>query len=108
GGWRHFTMSGIRTVEVDEPVTHVSYFEADAYTRWAGARLPTEAEWEVASETLPIEGTFVDSERFHPAPAPPSPPTAVGGLSDPETNPLQMFGDVWQWTRSQYLPYPGY
>ena len=100
--WRHFTLSGIRSVDDAEPVTHVSYFEADAYARWAGARLPTEAEWEVASAGLPIEGTFVDSERFHPAPA--GPPTSVGGINGPS----QMFGDVWQWTRSQYLPYPGY
>jgi formylglycine-generating enzyme required for sulfatase activity len=64
--------------------------------------LPTEAEWEVASENLPIEGTFVDSERFHPAPA--GPPTSMTGIKAP----AQMLGDVWQWTRSQYLPYPGY
>jgi ergothioneine biosynthesis protein EgtB len=109
GGWRHFTLSGIREVDDAEPVTHVSYFEADAYARWAGARLATEAEWEVASENLPIEGTFVDSERFHPAPAQPSPPTAVDGLSDQRgESPTQMLGDVWQWTRSQYLSYPGY
>jgi ergothioneine biosynthesis protein EgtB len=104
GDWHHFTLAGIRHVDDHEPVTHVSYFEADAYARWAGARLPTEAEWEVASADLPIEGTFVDSERFHPAPESAGPPTSVGRLIVPS----QMFGDVWQWTRSQYLPYPGY
>ena len=79
-----------------EPVTHLSYFEADAYANWDGARLPTEFEWERASAGLPLDGNFVDTERFHPAPAP-----AGDGL-------LQMFGDVWEWTRSAYLPYPGY
>ncbi len=99
GTWWNFTLSGFRPVNEAEPVTHVSYFEADAYANWDGARLPTEFEWERASAGLPIEGNFVDQHRFHPAPAP------AGGESDELR---QMFGDVWEWTRSSYSPYPGY
>ena len=99
GRWLNHTLSGLRPVDDSEPVCHVSYFEADAYARWAGARLPGEFEWEVASESLPIEGNFVESESFHPA-----------HLSDgAQSSTLsQMFGDVWEWTRSAYLPYPGF
>ena len=91
-----FTLHGMKKVDPDEPVCHVSYFEADAYARWAGARLPTEQEWEVAARTVPIEGNFVDDERLHPVP---------GAAGD---SLAKMFGDVWEWTRSQYSPYPGY
>ncbi|HEX7516331.1 MAG TPA: ergothioneine biosynthesis protein EgtB [Chthoniobacterales bacterium] len=99
GAWWNFTLSGFRLLNESEPVTHVSYFEADAYANWDGARLPTEFEWEHAASELPIEGNFVDAQRFHPAPA-----LSTNG----ENALLQMFGDVWQWTRSAYLPYPGY
>ena len=95
-GWQVFTLGGLRDVDPDEPVCHVSYFEADAFARWAGARLPTEAEWETAAADLPVEGNFVDDARFHPAPE-----TVGGGLR-------QMYGDVWEWTSSSYSPYPGY
>jgi ergothioneine biosynthesis protein EgtB len=99
GAWWNFTLSGFRPVDESEPVTHVSYFEADAYANWDGARLPTEFEWEHAAAGVPIEGNFVDAQRFHPAPA----------AGAPSENTLrQMFGDVWEWTRSAYLPYPGY
>jgi ergothioneine biosynthesis protein EgtB len=99
GTWWNFTLSGFRPVNESEPVTHVSYFEADAYANWDGARLPTEFEWEHAASDLPIEGNFVDAQHFHPVPA-----VSANG----ENALLQMFGDVWEWTRSAYLPYPGY
>ena len=100
-GWVHFTLSGMQPVDPAEPVCHLSYFEADAYARWAGARLPTEAEWEAASEGLPMTGNLVEDERFHPVPANPAPAPAADA-------PRQMFGDVWEWTSSQYTAYPGY
>jgi ergothioneine biosynthesis protein EgtB len=97
GEWYVQTLAGLRKVNPAEPVNHLSYFEADAYARWAGARLPTEAEWEVASRSVPsMDGNFVDSGRFHPAPAPDQPRLP------------QMFGDLWEWTQSSYSPYPGF
>jgi len=99
GAWWNFTLSGFRPVDESEPVTHVSYFEADAYANWDGARLPTEFEWERVASGLPMEGNFVDTQRFHPGPL--RAETADDSLA-------QMFGDVWEWTRSAYLPYPGY
>ncbi len=93
-GWHTMTLSGRRPVEPSEPVVHVSYFEADAFARWAGRRLPTEAEWERAAADLPVDGNFLDAGRLHAAPAP-----ALDGLR-------QMFGDVWEWTSSAFAPYP--
>ena len=98
GTWWNFTLSGMRPVDETEPVTHVSHFEADAFANWKGARLPTEFEWERAAAGLPIDGNFVEAERYQPAP--------VAAQADAKLS--QMFGDVWQWTRSAYLPYPGY
>ncbi len=95
-GWWAMTLSGFRPVDENEPVCHVSYFEADAYARWRGKRLPTEAEWETASAGLPLEGNFYGQGLLHPAPA-----LSSSGLE-------QMFGDVWEWTQSQYLAYPGF
>jgi ergothioneine biosynthesis protein EgtB len=99
GGWWQFTLSGFRPVNESEPVTHVSYFEADAYANWAGARLPTEFEWERAAFGCPIEGNFVEKENFHPR---------TMFVSERDGQLHQMFGDVWEWTRSAYSPYPGY
>jgi ergothioneine biosynthesis protein EgtB len=96
GTWQMMTLSGMRPVDPDEPVCHVSYYEADAYAQWAGARLPTEAEWEVAAEECPMEGNFVESGAWHPRP----------GTGDGTAGPRQMFGDVWEWTASPYIPYP--
>ncbi len=99
GQWWNFTLSGFRPVDEAEPVTHVSYFEADAYANWAGARLPTEFEWEHAAAAPATDSHFVEAGAFHPQPA--SAPSAPQSL-------VQMFGDVWEWTRSSYSPYPGY
>ena len=98
GRWWVMTLSGMRELAYDEPVCHVSFYEADAYARWAGARLPRETEWEVAAAAAPMEGNFVESQRFHPMPLGP-------GTQD---GPRQMFGDVWEWTMSPYTAYPGY
>ena len=105
GAWWNFTLSGLRPVDQSEPVTHVSYFEADAYANWAGARLPTEFEWERAALSCPIEGNFVETELFQPVPV----GSAVLADKPGKDQRLhQMFGDVWEWTRSAYSPYPGY
>jgi len=102
-GWAEFTLAGRRELAPAEPVSHLSYIEADAFARWAGARLPTEAEWEVACAALPRSGNFVDSGRLHPAPAPLKVQTSTTSQS------LQQgFGDLWEWTSSAYSPYPGY
>ena len=103
-GWRIMTLAGMRDLVASEPVCHVSFYEADAYARWAGARLPTEAEWElVAAEAGATVGggNFLETERFHTAPASPAPRTS-------RAFPEQLFGDVWEWTQSPYIPYPGY
>jgi len=99
GNWSIFTLTGLRKLDKNEPVCHVSYFEADAFARWAGARLPTEFEWEVAAADLPYAGNFVDQGSFHPRPL-----DVIAGVQAP----AQMFGDVWEWTSSSYSPYPGY
>lgn len=94
--WFQFTCSGMREVQESEPVCHVSYYEADAFARWAGARLPTEPEWEMVAAQAQVQGNLLEEGRFHPA-------AAQGGSA-----PLQLFGDVWEWTASAYLPYPGF
>ena len=97
GGARQFTLHGMRPFDAHAPACHVSLFEADAYARWAGARLPTEAEWEVAAATVPVEGRFSEDGALHPSPA------------RRDRAPLaQLFGDVWEWTQSAYAPYPGF
>jgi ergothioneine biosynthesis protein EgtB len=107
GTWHSFTLAGIRTIDPTEPVCHVSFYEADAFARWSGKRLPTEFEWELASENVPVEGNFLDSSRCHPV------GLASGGrqpaehaISSPRLH--QLFGDVWEWTASPYVGYPGY
>jgi ergothioneine biosynthesis protein EgtB len=97
GRWLTMTLAGLVELRPDEPVTHVSFYEADAFARWSGARLATEVEWEVVALDRPIEGNFMESGRYHPTPS-----------ATEEAGPSQMFGDVWEWTRSPYSPYPGY
>jgi ergothioneine biosynthesis protein EgtB len=95
GEWREMTLAGPRPLADAEPVAHVSYYEADAFARWAGARLPSEQEWERAAADLPIAGNLLDRGRLHPQRA-----------GDGEL--VQMFGDLWEWTASAYAAYPGY
>ncbi|MBL8472208.1 MAG: ergothioneine biosynthesis protein EgtB [Rhodocyclaceae bacterium] len=95
GCWRVFTLHGEIELDAAAPVCHLSFYEAAAYAEWANARLPTEFEWEAAAATLAPQGRFADSAWLHPAAAP------GGGLQ-------QMYGDVWEWTRSSYDPYPGF
>ena len=96
GGYMQMSLLGFRPVEPAAPVTHVSYFEADAFARWAGCRLPSEFEWEYASLSQPVAGRDLSADHLRPLPA-----AAETGLT-------QMFGDVWEWTASAYLPYPGF
>jgi ergothioneine biosynthesis protein EgtB len=95
--WFIFTLHGMAPVERNTPACHLSFFEADAIARWAAARLPTEAEWECAAEGLPLQGNFLESRALHPL---------ALGESPPQATPAKMFGDVWEWTRSDYAPYP--
>ena len=99
-----FTLTGLRDLDPGSPVCHLSYYEADAFARWAGARLPSETEWELAANDAPLGGNFVENRRWQPetpASAGPAGTAAAGAL-------LQMFGDVWEWTQSAYAPYPGF
>ena len=98
GNWFEFTLNGLVPLNPQSPVTHISYYEADAYANWADARLPSEFEWEHAAHSLKISGNFIESQLLHPAPLK---STGFSKLS-------QMFGDVWEWTRSPYTPYPGF
>lgn len=96
-GWREFTLHGERPLRPEEPVVHVSFYEAEAFARWAGARLPTEFEWEAAATERGDQapGVLLESGPLHPTPA------RHGGIG-------QLIGDAWEWTRSDYAPYPGY
>ncbi len=95
GSWLHFVEDGMKRVEPSAPVCHMSYYEADAYARWSGARLPTEEEWEVTAARYPSRGTLLEDDVFHPRPA------KGDGFQ-------QAFGDVWEWTASPYVAYPGF
>ncbi len=99
-----FTLSGLVELDPHAPACHLSCYEADAFARWAQARLPTEFEWELASEGLPLSGNFVESRNWHPVTA--AHPAPTSQADTPSL--LQMFGDVWEWTQSAYAPYPGY
>jgi ergothioneine biosynthesis protein EgtB len=107
-GWKHpiywaasrdaeFSLTGLRALNPHAPVCHLSYYEADAFARWAGARLPSETEWELAANEASLSGNFVENRRWHPQAA---------ALTEPALQ--QMFGDVWEWTQSAYSPYPGF
>ena len=98
GQWQTFSLFGMETPDPAAPVCHVSYFEADAYARWAGARLPFETEWEAAASRVDADGNFVEEGALRPLPA----QAGAAGCTQ------QMFGDVWEWTHSAYSPYPGY
>ncbi|MFZ0391115.1 MAG: ergothioneine biosynthesis protein EgtB [Calditrichia bacterium] len=104
GQWQEMTLGGWRPLKMEAPVCHISYYEAAAYANWAGHRLPTEAEWEIAarkSGVTPAAGNFRDDGFLHPQPA-------DREKAPPEKDLLQMAGDVWEWTGSAYLPYPNY
>jgi ergothioneine biosynthesis protein EgtB len=91
-----FTLGGVQALESHAPVTHVSFYEADAFARWAQARLPSEAEWEVSAASATLQGNFYEASALHPRPS-----TQREGIA-------QLFGDVWEWTASPYVGYPGY
>ena len=95
---REYTLGGWRAIDADAPVCHISWYEADAFARWAGARLPTEFEWEALASGVPAEGHFAEDGFLQP----------YASVGNQEGQPRQLFGDVWEWTRSSYSPYPGY
>jgi ergothioneine biosynthesis protein EgtB len=97
-GWRTFTLAGMRAFDPAEPVAHVSFYEADAFARWSNARLPREDEWELVAGPLAVAGNFAESGALHPR------ATEDAGSGEPAA----MFGDVWEWTQSPYVAYPGY
>ena len=99
--WREFTLDGLREINPAAPVCHLSYFEADAFARWSGARLPSEAEWEQVASARETTGNLLPLDAAALAQAPLAPLPGRDGAS-------QWFGDVWEWTASPYVPYPGF
>ncbi|MEZ5558573.1 MAG: ergothioneine biosynthesis protein EgtB [Pseudomonadales bacterium] len=97
GAWYEYRLDGLQPLDPGAPVSHVSFFEADAYARWRGCRLPTEQEWEHAASATTVTGNFADAGVLHPLAA-----VATGPA------PRQLFGDLWEWTASPYVAYPGY
>jgi ergothioneine biosynthesis protein EgtB len=97
GAYQHFTLHGMKPLCLDAPVTHVSYYEADAFARWSGARLPLEGEWEQAAAAQPVAGNLLERWELAPLPA-----------IDRGDSESQLFGDLWEWTSSAYLAYPGF
>lgn len=98
GQWFNYTLGGMMPVDLALPVCHINYFEASAFASWMGKRLPTEMEWEIAASQAALVGNFLNRQVLHPRPAP---------VNDGR-HPIQFFGDVWEWTQSAYLPYPGF
>lgn len=96
GDWQKYDLGGLARIDPHAPVCHVSHFEADAYARWAGARLPTEEEWESVAESYPVDGQFVEGGALRPSAA------------KPGSSVRQLFGETWQWTSSAYGAYPGF
>jgi ergothioneine biosynthesis protein EgtB len=96
--WHTLTLGGPAQVRMDEPVCHVSFYEADAFARWSGARLPREIEWEIFGARAPLDGNVLETGLLHPRPA----------MAEGAESPAQLFGDVWEWTSSPYAPYPRY
>lgn len=96
--WEIFTLAGLKSLDLTEPVSHVSFYEADAFSRWKGKRLPTEAEWEHASEGMALRGNLMEQGQYHPM---------SSGEEKSKSTLTKMFGDVWEWTSSAYLSYPG-
>jgi len=97
GEWLQLTLGGLRPLDLEAPACHLSFYEADAFARWSGKRLPSEAEWELAAATAPIAGNFREAGFLQPV-----------ALQHPTAGLGQLFGDVWEWTSSPYGPYPGY
>ena len=110
GSWQEFTLGGLCALDLHAPVAHVTYYEADAFARWSGARLPTEAEWENAAAAEPLQGNVADVGRLHPGSSEPitaAEAVKTAGPAD-KVGMEQLWGEVWQWTSSTYGPYPGF